>query len=147
MNPALFNPTAPYSHVSNRLAIGGFMRGVFPLQHRFHEVLNVAWEHERAIREKHGLVHHVGFDDTYDIERWLPKIEQAVELVVRWRAEGKTVLVLCSQGRNRSGVVAAEALIRSGLRAELVVQTIKERRVDALTNRVFVAWLLRRRGF
>jgi hypothetical protein len=26
-------------------------------------------------------------------------------------------------------------------------QKIKDRREDALTNRVFVAWLLRRRGF
>lgn len=146
MNPALFNPTAPYSHVSNRLAIGGVMRGVFPLQHRFHEVLNVAWEHERALRERHGnLVHHAGFDDTYEIEQWLPQIEQAVGLVTKWRAEGKTVLVLCSQGRNRSGVVAAEALIREGNRPAEVVQQIKERRENALTNRAFVGWLRRPR--
>jgi hypothetical protein len=103
MNPTLFNPDAPYSHVSDRLAIGGVMRGVFPLKHRFDEVLNVAWEHELHLREKHGvLVHHTGFDDTHDIGRWLSQIERAVVLVQSWRAEGKSVLVLCSQGRNRS---------------------------------------------
>jgi ParB-like chromosome segregation protein Spo0J len=65
--------------------------------------------------------------------------------VLAARKLGKSVLVLCSQGRNRSGVVAAEVLIREGHPADEVVQKIKERRRDALTNRTFVAWLLRAR--
>lgn len=140
-------PTGPYSFITNRLAIGGVATGAFIAGlEPFDTVLNVAYEWVEVIKQKHSLAHHIGFDDTRNIEPELPKIERAVEFVRARRKEGQTVLVTCSQGRNRSGVVVAETLIREGYHsAQSVIDTIRERRANALTNPAFVAWLLRPR--
>ena len=55
---------------------------------------------------------------------------------------GRCVLVRCLAGMNRSGLVVAAVLIRSGLTAEDAVATIRRRRASgALNNEFFVAYL------
>ena len=59
------------------------------------------------------LVHHAPMDDTYagmphgDADRAV----QAALQTAKWLKEGKRVLSTCWQGRNRSGVIAALALM------------------------------------
>jgi hypothetical protein len=58
--------------------------------------------------------------------------------------EGKRVLVRCSGGLNRSGVVAAEALVRVGMTPEEAILAVRKARGPwALTNPAFVAHLHR----
>jgi protein-tyrosine phosphatase len=60
------------------------------------------------------------------------------------RRNGKRVLVTCAQGRNRSALVAALALMMEGATAKQAVQRILERRVHApfgmkpLSNKAFI---------
>ncbi|NNN35049.1 protein phosphatase [Streptomyces sp. S3(2020)] len=56
--------------------------------------------------------------------------------------EGRKVLVRCHHGYNRSGLVIAHALIRSGRSAEEAIRTIRSRRSPwALHNDLFVDYL------
>ena len=60
----------------------------------------------------------------------------------RW-SEGARVLIRCQAGVNRSGLVMAVALMRSGLCAHEAIALIRERRSPAvLSNRDFVRWLV-----
>ena len=56
--------------------------------------------------------------------------------------EGKTVLVTCGQGYNRSGLVTALALIMLGYDTEEAIALIRERRgKSALRNRAFLRFV------
>ncbi|GAB2857868.1 dual specificity protein phosphatase family protein [Streptomyces deserti] len=56
--------------------------------------------------------------------------------------EGRTVLVRCYHGYNRSGLVVAHALMRQGSSAEAAIRLIRSRRSPwALHNELFVAYL------
>lgn len=58
------------------------------------------------------------------------------------RASG-SVLVHCQAGLNRSGLVTALALIRSGMTPQAAIAMLRERRSDVvLCNAVFERWLL-----
>ena len=58
--------------------------------------------------------------------------------------EGRRVLVRCSGGLNRSGVVVAEALVRLGMTPDEAVSAVRAARGPwALTNPAFVAHLHR----
>lgn len=76
-----------------------------------------------------------------DWQRALDCAEQAV----RRLEAGKRVLVTCAQGRNRSGLISAMALVHSGWRSLDAVRRIQGCRLHALTNPQFVraltAWL------
>jgi hypothetical protein len=59
-----------------------------------------------------------------------------------WR-KGKTILVTCAQGRNRSGLVMALLLMRiTNAPPAEVIDHIKGHRKDALTNSAFVRRLM-----
>ncbi|MFF3499186.1 dual specificity protein phosphatase family protein [Streptomyces sp. NPDC003247] len=56
--------------------------------------------------------------------------------------EGRTVLVRCWHGYNRSGLVVAHTLVRRGLSAEEAIRLIRSRRSPwALHNELFVDYL------
>jgi len=144
----IINPTGKYSFITERLAIGSLMAYGEDLSRHFHFAINVAEEIQRVYPGAPTtdiLSMHCGFDDTHKLVPELPKVERAVGVVLEHRSRGKTVLVTCAQGRNRSALVVAEALIREGSDPEFVIRTIRERRANALTNGTFVDWLMRPR--
>jgi hypothetical protein len=140
-------PFAPYSFVSDEIAVGGLLAYGEPLQ-EFGFVMNVAWELVSAGDVVQGRrVEHARLDDNDngDIEPQVPEILRAVKLVAQARQCGHSVLVTCAAGRNRSATVVAEYLIQSGLPAHAVIERIRERRANSLGNQTFVDWLLRKR--
>jgi protein-tyrosine phosphatase len=72
----------------------------------------------------------------------------AVAIIVRWLAEGRYVIIHCYGGRNRSGLVAAEVLMKlngiTGKRALEVIDGASQKRNGqprALVNPYFRAYL------
>jgi len=56
----------------------------------------------------------------------------------RWILRGKSVLVTCQQGRNRSGLVSAFALhYMTGIAGDVAGLCVRARRKNALTNKWF----------
>jgi protein-tyrosine phosphatase len=67
----------------------------------------------------------------------------AVHVVRRWR-QGRSVLVTCFAGRNRSGLIVALALMMMGMNDRQAVQAIRTARGPmALSNKHFVRVLER----
>lgn len=72
-------------------------------------------------------------------QRQLDCAKMAAGQIARHWREGGRVLVTCAQGRNRSGLVCALALLRlSRLNAEQAIACIRQARQKALTNPDFV---------
>lgn len=75
---------------------------------------------------------------------WLPNIERLWNVAVYgfnfWKHEEK-VLVHCSMGRNRSGLVVGCILSLGGIRGPEIVKLIQEKRPGALTNAIFREFL------
>ncbi len=63
------------------------------------------------------------------------------DLVNDLRRGGKRILIHCAGGVNRSGLLAAAALIRDGMGAVEAVKTVRARRPGALINPEFVRLL------
>jgi protein-tyrosine phosphatase len=67
------------------------------------------------------------------------RVDILVERVLVALGEGRRVLVRCSGGLNRSGVVVARVLMRSGLDADAAMAAVRAARGPwALTNPTFV---------
>jgi hypothetical protein len=64
------------------------------------------------------------------------------DLVNDLRRGGKRVLIHCAAGINRSGLLAAAALIRDGMEADEAVETVRARRPGVLNNPEFVRQLI-----
>lgn len=148
----MFRTRSGWSRVAPQLAIGGVDSYEMPLK-GFGFFLNVArelapgdhWHDPSDFGQHLPRVHHIGLADDFNVEAQVPKILRAVQLVREARASGESVLVNCAQGRNRSGVVAAEYLCSEGQPPWLVVAQIQARRPNSLTNTAFVRWLHRKR--
>lgn len=76
-----------------------------------------------------------------------PKVREVASFVAALVGSGRTVLVHCTEGLNRSGVVVARALMMMGRSAEDAIGLVRERRgpsadgSPALGNDPFDAWL------
>ncbi len=81
----------------------------------------------------------VPFDDIDGTPPQLPQIRAAAERVALELRCGRRVLVTCEQGRNRSGLVSALALllVRPDRTAEQAIGFIRRARPNALTNIAF----------
>lgn len=72
------------------------------------------------------------------------RVEALADRILARLDEGGDVLVRCSGGLNRSGVVVATALTRSGLAPDAAISAVRAARGPwALTNPTFVAHLRR----
>ena len=89
----------------------------------------------------------LGFNDDSKMEIDFDVLNQLVELAYEdWKA-GKTVLIRCEGGWNRSGLVTAMLLIRHGVPAADAVQELRQARsANVLNNRAFENWLLANGG-
>jgi protein-tyrosine phosphatase len=85
-------------------------------------------------------------DDGEEVD---PKVRQLAVFIASLVTSGRRVLVHCTEGLNRSGVVVARALMAMGLPASDAIDLVRRQRgpsVDgfpALGNDAFVAWLHR----
>lgn len=78
-----------------------------------------------------------GFDDVDHVPVEL--VERAADEVVARRAQGKSVLVICAEGRNRSALVMAVALKKRG--CPYPVKLLRDRRhPGVLDNKTFAAY-------
>lgn len=69
-------------------------------------------------------------------------LHHVADQINKWRAQGPT-LVHCQQGLNRSPLVVALALIKSGMSPPGAIQLLRKKRgPQVLFNRVFEQWLL-----
>ncbi len=81
-----------------------------------------------------------------------PKIRDVAQFIASVIRSGWTVLVHCTEGLNRSGVVVARALMEMGLSTSDAIDLVRRQRgpsVDgfpALGNQAFVDWLHREGG-
>lgn len=76
------------------------------------------------------------------------EVAHCVRIIMAWLADGKRVLVHCYGGRNRSGLVAAEVLMKiqgiSGREAMARIDAVAKKKdgsARALTNPYFRAYL------
>ncbi len=70
----------------------------------------------------------------------------AVRLVDEWSSNGWKVLVHCGEGKNRSGLVVALALIRRFHAPQEAIDLIRSKRPGALNNQAFVTFILNSAG-
>ena len=83
-------------------------------------------------------------DDDDEVD---PKVREVAAFIASLVTSGRRVLVHCTEGLNRSGVVVARALIEMGLTASDAIDLVRRQRgpsVDgfsALGNQAFVGWL------
>lgn len=82
---------------------------------------------------------HCPLDDSVPTPQEMILARKAAREVAQASKRGRRVLVTCIQGRNRSGLVIALALVElTGRSGRRVVQHVQSRRRDALTNHYFV---------
>jgi len=129
-----------YAWVLPRLAQGSVPMA--PLHRDFHAVVLCAEE----LQDLPALGVDVGDVEVLkapldDAEPTLHEIhvafDAAREVVRRWRL-GQRILVTCHQGRNRSGLVTALALMMMGATDQQAIEAVRAARKNALTNRHFV---------
>ncbi len=94
-------------------------------------VLNLCWEFPRLSkvdRDSDFLSAHVPIlDASPPTDR---QFREAVEIIARWRAEGRCVLIHCAQGHGRTATISAALLVSLGLAndAEQALAMIKAAR-------------------
>ncbi|WP_242545104.1 protein phosphatase [Amycolatopsis sp. MtRt-6] len=98
-------------------------------------------------REGHGpapgVEHHFAeMPDGPLTEAQLGEVERFTGLAVAAVRAGRTTLVRCHAGQNRSGLVVAQALVELGMDLPAAIAVIRQRRSPgALSNPLFVQYL------
>ena len=125
--------------------IPGLYQGDFPAGtvdwSRFDDVVSLTIEDVPGVRlQVGGLRMHVPIWDDEMVDP--TGVRTAARTVAERVTAGKRVLVHCSAGLNRSGVVSARALMFMGVPvAEAIAKVRSARGPYALSNPDFVAWL------
>ncbi len=145
-----YEPTSLYSEILNNLFMGGtddedVIQIAAPFAHAprlpFEAIVTMyAWARpaDWSVQE-----FRYGIPDAAIQDIDLVRLRQAVEFgYARWKA-GDRVLVRCQAGLNRSGLVTALILMKSGHSAESAIKAIRKGRAElALFNNHYVNWLL-----
>ena len=125
--------------------VPGLYQGDFPAGSvdwsRFDDVVSLTVEEVPGVQlQVGGLRMHVPIWDDEMVDA--TGVRAAALAVAERVTAGKRVLVHCSAGLNRSGVVSARALMFMGIPvAEAIAMVRSARGPYALSNRDFVAWL------
>lgn len=110
---------------------------------QFHCLVLCALEHQDPPHNYPGLeVLHCPLDDNFEkpVTRREARmiLSTAQEVLRRWQ-RGQRILIVCHQGRNRSGLVMAHTLCLGGNSADQAINLIRRARgPDALSNPQFV---------
>lgn len=84
----------------------------------------------------------LGFPDGKLIADYIPQIESIAEWANSHWSGGRRVLIRCAGGLNRSGLVTALTLIKSGRTPDAAIGLVRAGRSPAaLSNPSFVEWL------
>lgn len=123
------------SHIEGNLWMGGTKP--IPLPISFKHVVSLYEYEEYAIGE--DTVRK--FFDMYDAAEIPTQVEEAADYVVECVKDGPT-LVKCQAGLNRSGLVTALALIKTGKTPCEAIDLLREKRSPlVLCNETFENWL------
>jgi protein-tyrosine phosphatase len=126
------------SHIEGNLWSGGCINGV-RLPDDFAYVVSL-YPWERYETGPFTTLVEVRMYDSAD--QAMDQVDEIAAKVVEYAAEGKT-LVHCQAGLNRSGLIAARALMLMGHSAADAIALLRERRCPmVLCNEAFEAWLL-----
>lgn len=101
------------------------------------------WQ-DASVYEGVTVINAPGDDDTrpHRLANFLPTWKNAARQVVEHVKAGRTVLVTCMQGLNRSGMVTALALTElTDMSGEQIVEHIQARREMALCNATFASYI------
>jgi len=133
-----------FSHIQGNLWMGGCPVKVAP--NEFEYIVNLVslypWWEPYAIAkfQVHTRVH---LNDELEIPSE-DRLYALARCVNAYRRYGPT-LVHCQAGLNRSGLIAALALIESGMKAVDAIALLRKKRSPVvLCNRAFEEWLLKR---
>lgn len=131
----------PYmSHIKGNLWLGGCVDGLELPEQVEHLISLYPWE-QYMMRHMPSSVLAVPL---YDEGGEVPTAK--IDSISRWvheRMQEGVTLVHCQAGLNRSSLVAAAALMRTGMSAEEAIDLIREKRSPAcLCNKSFEGWLL-----
>jgi hypothetical protein len=127
----------------------GLFQGDFPEGDvdwgRFDDVVSMSQAAPEVDLEPDGVWLHVPIPDA-EVED-PDAVREAARVVAERVRAGRRVLVHCWAGLNRSGVVAARALMFMGVPVDEAIAAVRAARGDvALFNRAFVRWLYEEAG-
>lgn len=129
-----------FSQIGVNLWMGGCPRGEAPEHFQFIVSL-YPWEPYSTRR--HQIVTNAVLFDSGE----LPD-EKVLVMLARHVNECRNIgptLVHCQAGLNRSGLITALALIKTGMKPQAAIELLREKRCAAvLCNRAFEGWLLSR---
>lgn len=109
-----------------------------------------AWEHAWAPPVPRGSIYlsfPIDDDDFVD-----PKVREVAAFIASLLRAEQRVLVHCTEGLNRAGVVVARTLVELGHPPQEAIDVVRRQRgrsldgFEALSNERFVAWLLSEGG-
>ena len=84
----------------------------------------------------------LGFPDDTLRREYLPQLESIAAWTHEHWAAGRSVLIRCAGGMNRSGLITAMTLMNSGHSADAAITLVRQgRSPDALSNRSFIDYL------
>lgn len=137
--PVACVPPRPYDHIVGNLYVGGITDDTSQFQYIF-----CCTPDKTYYGNSKQVIHLVTFHDT---ERNLPPewfIDDVVERVVICCQKGPT-FVHCSAGLNRSGLIAALALVKTGsyTPAEAIKLLREKRSTEMLSNKLFEQRILK----
>lgn len=135
----------PYlSHVEGNLWQGGCATGLLLPAEILHVVSLYKWERYTVRHELRSFTEVTMYDS---LEQGFDQVEELAAKVAMCCADAPT-LVHCQAGLNRSGLVAARALMLMGRSAQDAIELLRERRANpdgssaVLCNPAFVAHLV-----
>jgi protein-tyrosine phosphatase len=127
------------SHIDGNLWQGGTEDGLVLPDFIENVVTLYPWE---------SYVMHAGVKSVRKVEMYDSTKQgfSQVDEIARWvneKCDEGPTLVVCQAGLNRSGLVAARALMLRGMKAQDAIDLLREKRSSAcLCNPAFEAWLL-----
>lgn len=126
--------------VTDRLWQGGCEQGLYLPEEIDLIVSLYPWERYELADHQHRI--EVRMYDSADHAVDEEVVNQLAVAINIARTSGHTVLVHCQAGLNRSGLIAARALMLDGMGAEEAIGLLRTQRSPAvLCNPVFDAWL------